>query len=59
MVQVDLPEIAYRPVIEPGMEIFIAYQHAEYCIGNLDGNFGLAFLAALIRTIYKEQFDHG
>jgi hypothetical protein len=44
VVQVDIPKVAYRSVIEPGMEIFIAHQYVEYITGNGNGNFEMAFL---------------
>jgi len=44
VVQVDIPEIAYRPVIEPGVEIFIADKYVQYLIGDIDGDHGMAFL---------------
>ncbi len=45
VVQVDIPEVAHRPVIEPGMEISITDQYVQFITGDTDGDNGLAFLA--------------
>ncbi len=44
MVPVDFPKIKSWPVIEFGMEIFIADQYVQFVTGNGDGDYGMAFL---------------
>ena len=39
VVSVDFPEIAYRSVAEPGVEIFIADQFDQFITGDGDGDF--------------------
>ena len=44
MVPVDLSPVKDRPVIEFGMEIFVADQYGEFIISDSDGDFKMAFL---------------
>ena len=44
VVPVDLPTVAYRSIVKPGMEISITYQYVQYIAGYIDGDYGMAFL---------------
>jgi hypothetical protein len=36
VVSLDFSAIAYRPIAEPGMEVFIADQHGEPAVDDFD-----------------------
>ena len=43
----DVPEVTYRLVVKPGMEIPAADQYVQLIADNSDGNIGMAFLEEL------------
>ena len=45
VVQVDIPEIENRSAVEFGMEIFTADKYVQSIIGNIGGDYRLAFLS--------------
>ena len=47
VVPVDVSEVAGRPVIEFGVEIFVTDKFVEFDIGNSDSDNGVAFLGDL------------
>jgi hypothetical protein len=48
VVQVDISKIKDRPVVEPGMEIFIANQYDQFTDRNGDGDFEVALLKSKV-----------
>jgi hypothetical protein len=54
VVQVDLPEVAYRPAPEPGMEIFITDQYGQYIVGDTDRYKRMAFLECVECGLCRE-----
>ena len=40
----DIPEVTGRPVVEPGMEVFVADQFGKFIISNCYRDYGMVFL---------------
>jgi hypothetical protein len=44
---VDISQVTHRSTVKPGMEIFITDQYVQHFVGNISGDYGLAFLKPL------------
>ena len=51
VVQVDVSKVAYRSVVEFGMEIFVANKFIQFVIGYRGGDYGMVLLKCLLFVV--------
>ena len=51
VVQVDVSKVAYRSVVELGMEILVANKFVQFVIGYSGGDYGMVFLKVLLFVV--------